>query len=196
MCPHNIQEFSRQSYAHWISPTEKRPTERCLYIGLLFLVSVGPSLQSNHQGKLLLINGLQESIFKQCVTLSTQNPGKAMFLQGRKGINRECVFRPLSLRICLYSKIWDLQTCPEDPTSRARAECFPANSEPCNRIPRSHRNAHEETDYGRVSEHAWCHTALILWADIPLEIGQGIRVTSHLLLQKSQRVKQSHHCQK
>ena len=34
--------------------------------------------------------------FKQYVILSMQDPGKAFFFQGRKGIHRVCVSRPLS----------------------------------------------------------------------------------------------------
>ena len=49
------------------------------------------AFHSQPQGKLRLTNDLQASAFKQCVTLSTQNAGKAIFLWGRIDIKRECV---------------------------------------------------------------------------------------------------------
>ena len=63
-------------------------------------------------------NNLQENAFKQCETLGTQNAEKAIFLHGRKVINRECVFRPLSSRNSLVSLTWDLQAWPEILTYR------------------------------------------------------------------------------
>ena len=93
-------------------------------------------------------NDLQASIFKLFVTLSMQKIGKAMFLRGRKGINRECVFRPLSGSIyilrCEISRLVQRTHLPES------GQCFPANSELCKHIPRSHGNAHDQTGYGRV----------------------------------------------
>ena len=62
------------------------------------------SLLSQPHGKLQLKNELQEITFKYCVTLSTHNVGKDIFLQGSKVINRECVFSPLFSRNCLPSK--------------------------------------------------------------------------------------------
>ena len=77
-----------------------------------------------------------------------------MFLQGRIGINRECVFRPLSVRNCVASKTWDLQVCPDDLTSRVRALYLPALSEPCKHIPRSY----EDCPWGsRLRECVWEH---------------------------------------
>ena len=152
------------------------------------------SLWSNRQGKLLLKNDFQSSLFKQYVTLSTQNAGKAMFLRERKGINRECVFRHLSGSIyilrCEISRLVQRTHLPES------GQCFPANSELCKHIPRSHGNAHDETGYGRVSVCAVCRSVLTKWADIPLEMGQGLGVMNRLWLQKSKRVEQSYHCQK
>ena len=63
-----------------------------------------------------------------------------MFLRGKKGINRECVFPPLSSMNCLTSRMWELQVCPEDLTSRVRSMCFPALSETCKHVPRSYRD--------------------------------------------------------
>ena len=65
-----------------------------------------PSLWSRPQGTLPLKTDLQASASKQCVTRSTQNAGKAIFLHGRKGIHRKCVFMPLSCRNSLASKTW------------------------------------------------------------------------------------------
>ena len=79
----------------------------------LFLWVWGLSLRSKSQGKLRLKNDLQARAFKHCETLSTQNVGKAIFICGRKGINRECVFRPQSSKNCLASKVWDFQACQE-----------------------------------------------------------------------------------
>ena len=73
-----------------------------------------PSLWSQPQGTLPLKTDLQASASKQCVTRSTQNAGKAIFLHGRKGIHRKCVFMPLSCRNSLASKTWDIQACSED----------------------------------------------------------------------------------
>ena len=71
-----------------------------------------------------------------CVTLSTQETGKAIFLGGRKGIHRECVFRPVFAASVLLLR---RQTCrlalrasiPES------GLCLPAHSEPCKHIPGS-----------------------------------------------------------
>ena len=56
------------------------------------------------QVTLPLKNDLQGSTFKQCVTLSTQDAGKALFIRGRKGIHRECDFNPLSCRKSFVSE--------------------------------------------------------------------------------------------
>ena len=91
----NFPDKHRLTGSHWISPTEKTWWNRCLDVGLPFPVSVGALLLVNRDGKLVLKNDLQASLFKQSVTLSTQNAGKDTFCRGRKGINRECVLRPL-----------------------------------------------------------------------------------------------------
>ena len=78
------------------------------YVWMLVLLSLciwGPSLWSHLPGKLLLKNDLQASILNQYVTLSPQNGGKAMILRGRKGLNGECVFKILSIKSCLDSKM-------------------------------------------------------------------------------------------
>ena len=43
-------------------------------------------------------------------------------------------------RNCLASETWDLQSCPEELTSRIKTVCLPPFSEPCKPIPRPHRN--------------------------------------------------------
>ena len=51
--------------------------------------------------------------------------GKALFLRGRQGITRECDFRPLSVKNCLDSKMWDLQVCPPGPKIQQQVSVFP-----------------------------------------------------------------------
>ena len=99
------------------------------FLSLLVYV---PSLWSQPQGRLRPKKDLQARDSKQWKTLSTQNAGNAFFLHGRKGINRESVFRPLSKRNSLVSKMWELQACPEALPCRVRAVCISALSEPCN----------------------------------------------------------------
>ena len=48
-------------------------------------VSVGAHLGAGPQGQLLLNNNIKASAFQPCVTLSTQETGKAIYLGGRKG---------------------------------------------------------------------------------------------------------------
>ena len=119
-----------------------------------------PSLQSHRQMKLLLKNDFQASVFKQCMTLSTQNAGKAMFLQGSIGINRECVFRPLSIRNCIASKTWDSRSAqmtwlPE--WGHCISLHFPSL---VNTFLGHTRSAHEKAGCGSVSESAGCHTVV------------------------------------
>ena len=94
------------------SPIWKTWWNRYLDVGLPFPVIFSDFLTVTPSREILLKNDLQSSIFKQLVALSTQNVGKAIFLWGRKGNNRECVFRHLSVRNCLDYKTWDLQACP------------------------------------------------------------------------------------
>ena len=82
--------------------------EQTLDVTLTLPVSVGPLPRGRVLGPLPLKNDLQPSTFKQCVTLSMQEAGKAIFLQERKGIHRECAFRPLSCSKCLASQMSDL----------------------------------------------------------------------------------------
>ena len=110
MWPRRFQEISRKIYAHWISLTEKTWWNRHWDDSLPFSVSVMTFSTVSASGELCLKNGLQASALKKCETLSTHNAGKPIFLCGRKGINS--VFRPLSSRNCLVSKMWDLQACP------------------------------------------------------------------------------------
>ena len=50
-----------------------------------------PNLGAGPQGQLLLNNDIKASAFQPCVTLSTRETGKAIYLGGRKG-RRENVF--------------------------------------------------------------------------------------------------------
>ena len=47
-----------------------------------------------------------------------------MFLRGKKGINWECVFRPLSSMNCLTSRMWDLGL-PTGPYFQSQVSVFP-----------------------------------------------------------------------
>ena len=98
------------------------------------------SLLSQTQQKLRVKKDLQTSGFMQWVSLSTQYAGRGIFLQGRQGINRQCVFRTLNCSNSSASKTWDLQAGPEDITSRVRAVRVSVLSEPCEHIPRLHHN--------------------------------------------------------
>ena len=71
-----------------------------------------------------------------CVTLSTQETGTAVFFGGRKGIHRECVFRPL-FAASMFAQTSDLQAWSKGLNSRVRAMCLCAHSEPCKHIPGS-----------------------------------------------------------
>lgn len=161
---------------------------------LPFPVRVGPSIWSQPQGKLRLKNDLQARAFRQWVTLPTQNADKAILLQGRKGINREGVFRPLSTSNCLASETWDLQVCPEDLTSRIRAVCLPAFlcAEKKKHIPKP---LWDWAWGSRLQECVWewwmpsCGHQVMLTLHWKWAHTKGLRYT--LLLQKSQRMEQS-----
>ena len=141
-----------------------------------------PFLRSQAQGKLRLKNDLQASIFQQCVSLSTQYAGKAVFLRGRKGIIRVCVFRPLSSRDCLADKVWDLQACQEALPSRVRAECLPAFSEPCDHIPRLHHDCPWGSWLLECLWECWGNTVVTLWRwhSTAKACGEELRGTSFL----------------
>lgn len=140
MCLLRIQEFSRQTYAHWISTTEKLWWNRHLDAALPFPVSLVAFPMVTPSGEIANEKWLPTSIFKQYVTLRTQNAGKPMFHRGREGIYRQCVFRARSIRNCLASNMWILQICPEDLTSRVRAMCFPALFKLCKHIAWSYQD--------------------------------------------------------
>ena len=154
-----------------------------------------PSLWSQAHGKLSK-NELEASPFQQCVSLSTQYAGNDIFPQGRKGINRECVFRPLSLRNCLVEGIRP-PGCQKGLTSRVRAGCLPALSEPRNPIPRPH---------GDCPWKSWLWECV--WKCWVPFCGHQVKVTFHCkgaqskglwpahILKKSQRVHQCWHCHK
>ena len=89
----------------------------------LFLWVWGPSYGSG-SGEFESDKWPPASTFHQCVSLNTQYAGKVIFLQGRRGINTECVFRPLSSINCFTSKTWDLQACPEDLSQLRVSPCW------------------------------------------------------------------------
>ena len=142
----------------------------------------GPSLWSQPQGKFWIINDLQESPFQQCVSLKTQYAVKAVFLQGGKGINRECVFRSLSIRDFLDAIMWDLHVCPVDLTSRVRGQfvsrTFWASLTHSYGVP-------ELPMRKQVAEVCLRVLVAILWlpwwSDIQLYIGQRLVIASSLL---------------
>ena len=139
-------------------------------------------LLSQTQQKLQLEKDLQTSGFMQWVSLNTQYAGRGIFLQGRQGINRECVFRTLYCSNSLVSKTWDLQAGPEDITSRVRAVHLSALSEPCKRIPRLHHNC---LCGSSLWECVWkCWVAILCSpnrGDFWQQIGLWRGVVSHLL---------------
>ena len=101
-----------------------------------------------------------------CVTLSTQETGKAVFLGGRKGIHREWVFRPLFAASVLL-----LRRQTSRPAPRASAP----ESGPCvslyilslaNTFLGQSGTAHEEEGCGSVSEGAGCHAG-VTWSRSP-----------------------------
>ena len=95
--------------------------------------------------------------FSNSVWLSAQRMLGKLLLQGRRDINRECVFWPLSSRNHVTSKMWELQFYPEDLTSRDRVVCFlPV---PChvNTFLGHAGTSHEGADCGSVSGSAGFH---------------------------------------
>ena len=125
-----------------------------------------PSLGAGPQGPLPLKNDLPASISQLCVTISPPEAGDAIFLGGRKGSHRECVFRSLS-----HSRYW-LLNCQ---TSRPALSASVARSGPCvslhflsvaNTSLGQHGPAHGEGGFGSVSEEVGCH-AEVTWSRAP-----------------------------
>ena len=127
-------------------------------VGLPFLWVWGPSLQSHPQGKVWVKKELQASTLQPCVSLSPQYAGKDIFLWGRNGIKRECVFRPRSSRNCLAFNTGDLQTFPEDLTFKSR-QCVSLHFlSLINSFLGHTATAHEDAGCGSVFESAGCYT--------------------------------------
>ena len=124
---------------------------------LIFPVNMGtkPSQHSRHQGTCHW-----KMTFKQCVILSMQDPRKAFFFQGRKGIHRECVSRPLSCKNHFASKMWVLSCCSECLNSRVKAMCLTALFYPWKQIPSSFRYGSRGYYCGSVSESVGCHAVV------------------------------------
>ena len=134
--------------------------------------------------------------FSNSVTLSTMNAWEAKFLWGRKGINRESVFRSLSSMNCLTSRMWDLQVCPQDLTSRVRSVCFPALSETCKHISKSYHDYPWGSSFQQCVWECW-----VPYCGYPDEVtfrwkwASSYELKPTCLLQKSQSVDQRYHCQ-
>ena len=149
--------FSRQTYVLWITPRDKMWCNRSLDVGLPFPVSVGAFPKVILSEEIATEKWPPKSVFKQCVTLSTENAGKSMFLQERKDINREYIIRPISIRNCLESNI-DFQGGPGDLTTRVKVLFF-LHFPSLPKTSLGHTGtAHEETGCRRVSESVWCRT--------------------------------------
>ena len=140
VCPHSFQEVSTETYAHWISPTEKTWWNRCLGAGFPFPVTVGLFPMVTASGEFATEKCPASKRFQATWDFSTQNGGKAIFILAKKIINREYVFRSLSIRNCVVSKTWDIQACPEDWNTRLRAMCLPALCELYKHSPRPYHD--------------------------------------------------------
>ena len=90
--PARIQEFYIQTWASWISATEKM----WWLLVCHFLWMSGPSLKAHSQDKLLLKNDLLANVFKECMTVSTQNAGKLCYFKEEEA-STESVFSSLCL---------------------------------------------------------------------------------------------------
>ena len=131
-------------------------------VALIIPLSVGPYRGSQPQGTLLLKNYLKPSVFKQCVTLSMQDTRKDIFLRGRKGIQTECVFRPL-----LAGTVAVLRC--ENTRAGLRAQipesglCVSLHFLSLSNTFQDHTStAHEDSGCGRVSESSGRHTVVTL----------------------------------
>lgn len=124
------------------------------------------------------------------VTLRKQNVGKTMFLQGKKGISREWIFSPLSIKNCLDSKMWGLQSYPEDLTCRVRAVCFPALAQAFNHIPTSSQNCPWGNRLLECVQTTGCHTVVtqVRWHSIANRPSAAL--ASHLLASEIPKVGQ------
>ena len=97
ICSHRNQEFAKNTEAHWNSATEKT-----WWIGRVegvfaFPVGVGAFLWDHHQGKLLLKNDLQASLFKLMWLSAHRTQRKLCSIEEDKA-SMESVFRPLSIK--------------------------------------------------------------------------------------------------
>ena len=117
---------------------------RHLEVDLPITVSMGPlPMVTDSRRKCPCKMTSKQALFKQCVTLSSQNAETDIFVRGRKGIKRECILNPLSCRNCLASKTGGFQYYSEELNSRVKAVCLPALSEACKPIPSYTGTAHE-----------------------------------------------------
>ena len=98
----------------------------CWESGFVFHVIVWPFLMLTLSGEIDTEKWPSSKRFQGVHDCQHTECWKAVLLQGGRGINRECVFQPLSSRNCLAWKMWELQFYPEDLTSRVRVVYFPA----------------------------------------------------------------------
>ena len=111
--------------------------ENVMVVGLPFSVNVRAFPKGTQSGQIAIEKWPSSKRFQGVRDCQHTECWKAVLLQGGRGINRECVFQPLSSRNCLALKMWELQFYPEDLTSRVRVVCFPALSAPYKHISRS-----------------------------------------------------------
>ena len=88
---------------------------------------------------MLLNNDIKASAFQPCVTLSTQETGKAIYLGGRKG-RRENVFSGLSSQLGYGSPEVSPPSLLPGPQFPGQGRVPPTPSEPCKHISRSARH--------------------------------------------------------
>ena len=125
-----------------------------------------PSLGAETQKPMPLKNDLQAGTFQSYMSLSMQESGKAIFLGGRKGIQRHCIFGLLIGSKCFASPISTYRPAlrASIPESRlcvslhvlSLANTFLGQSDTVN----------EESGCKSVSEEAGCHTG-VTWPRSP-----------------------------
>ena len=109
--------------------------EQMFGCGFAFPAVWHPSEWLPPEGKLRLKHDLHASALSSVWLSAHRMLGKLCSCE-EEMVSTESVFSGLYLAETLASRPWDLQPCPEDLTSRVRAVCLPAISEPCKPIPR------------------------------------------------------------
>ena len=154
-----FQEISRQT---WVTGSllQRNVIEQMLECCLPFPVSVGTFTTVSSSGESVSEKRPPSKPFQQYVSLSLLYAGKDIFLRGRKGIKRECVFRPLPSRNCLASNTGDLQTFAEDLTFKSRQRVSRHIPSLVNTFLGHTATAHKEAGCRSIFESAGCHTVL------------------------------------